>query len=58
MDIDRPGSEYIDIDSPVSLQYNLHGLPTFIVYGPNGREMFSGDAAEIQVLKTMQDDID
>ncbi len=37
VDINRPGTKGIDWKSPVARQYELHSIPHFKVYGPNGK---------------------
>jgi thiol-disulfide isomerase/thioredoxin len=37
VDINRPGVKGIDWKSPVAVQYKLHSIPHFKVYGPNGK---------------------
>ena len=37
VDINRPGVKGIDWDSPVVRQYNVHAVPHFKVYGPDGK---------------------
>ena len=37
VDINRPEIHKIDWDSPVARQYDLHSIPHFKVYGPDGK---------------------
>jgi thiol-disulfide isomerase/thioredoxin len=45
VDINRPGVKGIDWQSPVARQYQLHSIPHFKVYGPDGTLKADGDAA-------------
>jgi thioredoxin len=36
IDINRSEVHQIDWDSPVAKQYDLHSVPLFVVFGPNG----------------------
>lgn len=49
VDINRPGTKGIDWSSPVSRQYKLESIPHFKVYGPNGKLLAEGDAAQKMV---------
>jgi len=37
VDINRPEQHRIDWDSPVAKQYDMHSIPHFKVYGPDGK---------------------
>jgi thiol-disulfide isomerase/thioredoxin len=37
VDINRPGVKGIDWKSPVAAQFNLHSIPHFKIYGPDGK---------------------
>jgi len=39
VDVNRPEIHKIDWDSPVAKQYELHSIPHFKVYGPDGKLM-------------------
>ena len=45
VDINRPGVEGIDWDSPVARQYGLRSIPHFKVFGPDGKLRAEGDPA-------------
>jgi thiol-disulfide isomerase/thioredoxin len=45
VDINRPGTQGIDWQSPVARQYSLRGIPHLKVYGTNGALQAEGDAA-------------
>lgn len=45
VDINRPGVKGIDWESPVAQQYQLHSIPHFKIYGPDGKLQAEGDAA-------------
>lgn len=49
IDINRPGVEGIDWQSPVARQYSLPSIPNFKVYGTNGRLQAEGEAASDEV---------
>ena len=49
VDINRPGVKRIDWHSPVAEQYQLHSIPHFQIYGPEGRLQDEGEAAQRQV---------
>jgi len=53
VDINRPGVQGIDWNSPVAQQYGLRSVPNFKVYGPDGRLQAEGEAAYEWVLKTV-----
>jgi thiol-disulfide isomerase/thioredoxin len=45
VDINRPGVKGIDWNSPVAKQYDLHSIPHFKVFGPDGQLKAEGDEA-------------
>jgi len=45
VDINRPDVKGIDWKSPVARQYDLHSIPHFKVFGPDGKLQAEGDAA-------------
>jgi len=53
VDINRPGVQGIDWDSPVARQYRLESVPSFKIYGPNGQLQAEGDAAYQWVFSTV-----
>jgi len=54
VDINRPGVKGIDWESPVAQQYQLHSIPHFKIYGPDGKLQAEGDAAYDQVQKWVE----
>lgn len=50
VDINRPGTKGIDWKSPVAQQYQLHSIPQFKIFSPNGKLQAEGDAAYEQVV--------
>lgn len=50
IDINRPGYRGIDWESPVVAQHHLQQVPTFVVFGPDGRQQADGDRAFDQVV--------
>ena len=50
VDINRPGVKGIDWQSPVALQYDLHSIPHFKIFGPDGKLKAEGDDAYEIVL--------
>ncbi len=50
VDINRAGVKGIDWQSPVARQYNLHSIPHFKIFGPDGKLQAEGDAAYETVL--------
>jgi len=55
VDINRPGHEGIDWQSPVAQQYNLRGIPYFNVYGPDGELAAEGQQARTMVIGWLQE---
>jgi thiol-disulfide isomerase/thioredoxin len=51
VDINRPGVQGIDWDSPVARQYGLNSIPHFKIFGPDGRLQAEGQPAYQQVIQ-------
>jgi len=49
VDLNRPGIKGIDWQSPVAKQYNMHSIPHFKVFGPDGKLIAEGDKARALV---------
>lgn len=49
VNINRPGVRGIDWQSPVARQYDLHSIPSFIIYDADGRRMAEGTDARALV---------
>jgi thiol-disulfide isomerase/thioredoxin len=49
VDINRPDVKGIDWDSPVARQYEMHSIPHFKVFGPDGKLIAEGDKARALV---------
>ena len=54
VDINRPGVKGIDWESPVAQQYQLHSIPHFKIYGPDGKLQADGDAAYGKVSQLVE----
>jgi len=54
VDINRPGVQGIDWQSPVAKQYGLQSIPAFKVYGPDGKLQAEGDQAYGMVMGWVQ----
>ena len=54
VDINRPGVKGIDWQSPVARQYDLHSIPHFKIFGPDGKLVSEGDPAYDTVLHWVQ----
>jgi thiol-disulfide isomerase/thioredoxin len=54
VDINRPGVQGIDWESPVSRQHGLRGIPHFKIYGPDGAKVAEGDAARSMIMSWLQ----
>ncbi|MGC9318127.1 MAG: TlpA family protein disulfide reductase [Armatimonadota bacterium] len=54
VDINRPGQQGIDWQSPVARQFNLQSIPAFKVYGPEGDLVAEGDRARQMVMQWIQ----
>jgi thiol-disulfide isomerase/thioredoxin len=50
VDINREGVEGIDWDSPLATRYDVHSVPLFAVFDPEGRYIADGDEAREQVM--------
>lgn len=50
LNIDRPGSNGIDFDSPLAKQYNIQGIPFLMVYDESGKLKAQGQEALNMVL--------
>jgi thioredoxin 1 len=50
VDINRPGHQGIDWESPVARQFKLSGIPHLRLYGPDKQLQSEGDPALTQVL--------
>jgi thiol-disulfide isomerase/thioredoxin len=55
VDIDRPGSQGIDWQSPTAQQFKLDSIPHLKIYGPDGKLQAEGDEARQRVIKMIQD---
>lgn len=55
VNINRPGVQRIDWQSPVARQYNLRGIPHFKIYGPDGAMVAEGDAARTMILQWLRE---
>ena len=53
VDINRPGVQGIDWDSPVAAQYKLRSIPYMRVYGPDGVLIAEGDKAREKVAELL-----
>jgi len=51
LNIDRPGAQGIDFDSPLAKQYNLTGIPFLMVYDESGNLKAQGREALNMVLE-------
>ncbi|MBY0358423.1 MAG: thioredoxin family protein [Candidatus Obscuribacterales bacterium] len=56
-DVNRPGVEGIDWESPLVAQYHLHQLPTFRIYDASGHLMAEGDGAKNQIMEAINNDV-
>ncbi len=55
VDINRPDVKGIDWRSPLVKQYQIHSVPYFILYGPQGELMAEGEAAVNKVMGWLRD---
>ena len=55
VDINRPGVKGIDWKSPVARQHEMHSIPAFKVYGPDGTLRADGQAARSAVKDMLKD---
>ena len=53
IDITRPDVKGIDWKSPVARQYDLHFIPQFKVFGPDGKLVSEGEPASDVVEKML-----
>jgi thiol-disulfide isomerase/thioredoxin len=51
LNIDRPGSQGIDFDSPLAKQYKISGVPHLMVFDENGQIKAEGREALTMVLE-------
>ena len=51
LNIDRPGAQGIDFDSPLAKQYKLNGIPHLMVFDENGKLKAQGREALNMVLE-------
>jgi thioredoxin 1 len=51
LNIDRPGSQGIDFDSPLAKQYNISGIPHMMVFDESGKLKAQGREALNMVLE-------
>ena len=54
IDINRSMFHKIDWDSPVAKQYDLHSIPHFVIYGPDGK-LVAADTAEERPARALVD---
>jgi thiol-disulfide isomerase/thioredoxin len=54
LNIDRPGTNGIDFDSPLAKQYNIQGIPHLMVYDEAGQLKAQGREALNMVLEWCQ----
>jgi len=54
VDINRPGVQKIDWDSPVAKQYGMNSIPRFKIYGPDGK-LIAEDTRENRPARKMVD---
>ncbi len=57
VDINRPGFKGIDWKSPVALQYKIHDIPQFKLFGPNGALICQDEAAMKQIEACLAKDL-
>lgn len=57
IDVNRPGVQGIDWESPVCQQYEIHSLPYFILVGPDGKIVAQGQDASLQVREIMSKEL-
>lgn len=55
VNINRPGVQGIDWQSPVARQYNLRSIPHFKIYGPNGDRLAEGTEARNMIVQWVQE---
>ena len=54
VDINRPGVKRIDWKSPVARQYDLHSIPYFKIFGPDGKLQLEGDFENAKVMARLK----
>ncbi|MBY0547942.1 MAG: thioredoxin family protein [Candidatus Obscuribacterales bacterium] len=54
LDVDRPGTQGIDWESPLCSQYNIHSLPHFIIMNASGKTIAQGRSASEKIIKLIQ----
>lgn len=54
VDINRPGVQGIDWQSPVAQQYGMRSIPHFKIYGPDGAKVAEGDQARNMIMGWLQ----
>ncbi len=55
LNINRPGIQGIDWQSPLARQLGLHSIPHFLIYGPKGRQTAEGPEALRQVVDWLRE---
>lgn len=55
VDINRPGHQGIDWQSPVAQQFGLRQIPHLKLYGPDGELVAEGDKAATQVFQWIEE---
>lgn len=55
VDIDRPGAQGIDWESPTARQFQLQSIPHLRIYGPDGKLQAEGDAARQRIIQMIQE---
>lgn len=54
VDINRPGRQGIDWESPAAQQFELRSIPHFHIYGPDGNMLAEGDQAAQMLMGWVQ----
>lgn len=52
VDINRPDRHKIDWDSPAAQEFQLHSIPHFKIYGPDGK-LIAEDSADARPARTL-----
>lgn len=55
VNINRPGMQGIDWQSPVAQQYSLRSIPHFKIYGPDGELAAEGNAAREMIVGWLEE---
>ncbi|NPV48865.1 MAG: thioredoxin family protein [Armatimonadetes bacterium] len=55
VDIDRPGAQGIDWQSPTARQFQLESIPHLRIYGPDGKLQAEGDDARERIIQMIQE---